>query len=219
MILTYTSYSYLQMYLINSYSNKRFNSYSASTHREHGIHIEIVTALTVEYSLSVCLYNDLYAINSQCTLSLDSQHHPAIYWAKPMLWEHSILRDICVYSFWADHEGNHGCLVEKYVPILLILPNRWQDGAESLGMETTSCLCQYQAECLSAKMDLKFRLSDKMRSCRRHLKGHLRNIGFYVKICRQYFTHKKLRLKNAFLLIILEPFWSLEMTKYCKNES
>lgn len=52
------------MYLINSYSNKRFDSYSANTHREHGIHIEIVTSLTVAYSLSVCLYNDLYAINS-----------------------------------------------------------------------------------------------------------------------------------------------------------
>ena len=32
-------------------------------------------------------------------------------------------------------------LVVKNVPIALILPNRWQDGAESLGMERTSCLC------------------------------------------------------------------------------
>ena len=29
------------------------------------------------------------------SLSLDSQHHPAIYWAKLMLWEHSSLQDIC----------------------------------------------------------------------------------------------------------------------------
>ena len=36
----------------------------------------------------------------------------------------------------ADHDGNCGCLVEKNVPIALILPSRWQDGAESLGMET-----------------------------------------------------------------------------------
>ena len=34
------------------------------------------------------------------------------------------------------------CLVEKNVPIALILPSRWQDGAESLGMEHTSCLCK-----------------------------------------------------------------------------
>ena len=32
----------------------------------------------------------------------------------------------------ADHDGNHRCLVEKNVPIALILPSRWQYGAESL---------------------------------------------------------------------------------------
>ena len=36
----------------------------------------------------------------------------------------------------------HRCLIEKSVPILLILPSRWRDGAESLGMESTSCLYQ-----------------------------------------------------------------------------
>ena len=36
----------------------------------------------------------------------------------------------------ADYDGNFRCLVEKNVPIALILPSRWQDGAESLGMET-----------------------------------------------------------------------------------
>ena len=40
----------------------------------------------------------------------------------------------------ADHNGNHRCLVKKNVPIVFILPSRWQNGAESLGMETTSCL-------------------------------------------------------------------------------
>ena len=40
----------------------------------------------------------------------------------------------------ADHDGNHRCLIEKNVPIALILPGRWQDGAESLEIETTSCL-------------------------------------------------------------------------------
>ena len=33
----------------------------------------------------------------------------------------------------ADHDGNPRCLVEKNVP-------RWQDSAESLVMETKSCL-------------------------------------------------------------------------------
>ena len=36
----------------------------------------------------------------------------------------------------------HRCLVEKNVPIALILPSKWQDGAESLGMEHTCCLWQ-----------------------------------------------------------------------------
>ena len=34
----------------------------------------------------------------------------------------------------ADHDGNHRCLVEKNVLIALILPSRWQDGADSLGI-------------------------------------------------------------------------------------
>ena len=34
-----------------------------------------------------------------------------------------------------DHDGNHRCHAEKNVPIALILPSRWQDGAESLGLE------------------------------------------------------------------------------------
>ena len=39
----------------------------------------------------------------------------------------------------ADHNGNHRCLAETNVHIALILPSRWQDGAESQGMKTTSC--------------------------------------------------------------------------------
>ena len=35
----------------------------------------------------------------------------------------------------------HRCLVETNVSIALILPSRWQDGAESLRMERNSCLC------------------------------------------------------------------------------
>ena len=32
----------------------------------------------------------------------------------------------------ANHDGNHRCLIEKNVTIALILPSRWQDGAEGL---------------------------------------------------------------------------------------
>ena len=40
-----------------------------------------------------------------------------------------------------DYE--HRCLIEKNVPIMLILPSKWQDGAESLGIEHTSFLWLY----------------------------------------------------------------------------
>ena len=43
-------------------------------------------------------------IESLWSSSLDSQHHPAIYWAKSMLWEHSSRREICDFHhgqpFW-----------------------------------------------------------------------------------------------------------------------
>ena len=35
-----------------------------------------------------------------------------------------------------DHYGNYRCLIEKNVPIAFILPGRWRDGGESLGIET-----------------------------------------------------------------------------------
>ena len=34
-----------------------------------------------------------------------------------------------------DKDGNYRCCVEKNVPIAFILPSRWQDGAESLGIQ------------------------------------------------------------------------------------
>ena len=40
----------------------------------------------------------------------------------------------------ANHDGNHRCIVEENVHIALILPSRWQYGAESLVIEHTSCL-------------------------------------------------------------------------------
>ena len=46
-----------------------------------------------------------------------------------------------VISIMVGHfDYKHRCLIEKNVPIVLILSSRWQDGAESLGMERTSCL-------------------------------------------------------------------------------
>ena len=48
-----------------------------------------------------------------------------------------------VISVMVGHfDCKHSCLVEKNVPIAFILPSsRWQDGAKSLGIETTSYLC------------------------------------------------------------------------------
>ena len=40
--------------------------------------------------------------------------------------------------------SHNQCPVEKNVPIVLILPSRWQDGAESQWMETASCLCLHK---------------------------------------------------------------------------
>ena len=41
-----------------------------------------------------------------------------------------------VISIMVSHFDNkHRCLIEKNVPIVFSLPSRWQDGAESLGME------------------------------------------------------------------------------------
>ena len=43
----------------------------------------------------------------------------------------------------ADHGGNHRCFVEKNVPIAFILPSRWQDSAESLGIEHLLFMLKY----------------------------------------------------------------------------
>ena len=54
-----------------------------------------------------------------------------------MPWEQFFSTRYLRFIKMADHDANHRCFVEKNVPIALILPNRWQDGAESLGMERT----------------------------------------------------------------------------------
>ena len=43
----------------------------------------------------------------------------------------------------ADHGGNHRCFVEPNVPIAFILPSRWQDSAESLGIEHLLFMLKY----------------------------------------------------------------------------
>ena len=47
-----------------------------------------------------------------------------------------------VVSMMVGHfDWKHSYLIEKNVSITFILPSRWQDGAESLGIEITRCLC------------------------------------------------------------------------------
>ena len=41
----------------------------------------------------------------------------------------------------ANPYGDHRCHIEKNVPIVFILPSRWQNGAESLGSEITVYGC------------------------------------------------------------------------------
>ena len=55
----------------------------------------------------------------------------------------SSLRDIVISIMVGHFDYKHRCLIEKNVSVMLILPSRWRDGAESLGMERTSCLCFY----------------------------------------------------------------------------
>ena len=56
-----------------------------------------------------------------------------------------------------DHDWNHRCLIEKNVPIAVILPNRWQDGAESLVIEYTSCRWRMFRYCKLLKDEIKER--------------------------------------------------------------
>ena len=54
----------------------------------------------------------------------------------------NLLYKTYVISIMVSHfDHKRRCLIEKNVPIVLILPIRWQYGAESLGIEHTSCLC------------------------------------------------------------------------------
>ena len=70
-----------------------------------------------------------------------SDTHTYVHW----IHEHSSLSDICDFR-------NGWPFVENNVPIAFILPSRWQDGAEGLGIGTTSCLCHGHKEVLAHKI-------------------------------------------------------------------
>ena len=59
---------------------------------------------------------------------------------KNKLYGNILLEMTSVVSIMVDHFDCKSCLVEKNVPKAFILPSRWQDAAESLGVETTNCL-------------------------------------------------------------------------------
>ena len=77
---------------------------------------------------------DSRVLDSLWSPSLDSQHH--LLGKINAMGTFSSVISIMVCHF----DYKHMCLIEKNVPIALILPSRWQDGAESLGIERTSCL-------------------------------------------------------------------------------
>ena len=46
-----------------------------------------------------------------------------------------------VISIMVSHfDCKHSFLAQKNVPIVFILPGRWQYGADTLGIDTTNCL-------------------------------------------------------------------------------
>ena len=74
---------------------------------------------------SLCVYYDLYALNTI---------PPSI--GQNKCYGNILLYETSVISIMVSHfDYKHRCLVEKNVPIAFILPSRWQDGAESLGIE------------------------------------------------------------------------------------
>ena len=59
-----------------------------------------------------------------------------------------------VISIMASHfDCKHSCRIEKNVPMAFILFSIWRDGAESLGIETTSCLWFYHI-CVDLEIDV-----------------------------------------------------------------
>ena len=56
-----------------------------------------------------------------------------------MLWKHSSLWETSVISAVVNHfDCKCSCLKENNVPVAFILPGRWQDGVESLRIESTA---------------------------------------------------------------------------------
>ena len=71
------------------------------------------------------------------SLSLDNQHHlPS---TGPNKHHGNII--LCVtFVIFGHLDSKHRCHIEKNVPIGFVLPSRWQNGAESLGIKITICL-------------------------------------------------------------------------------
>ena len=59
-------------------------------------------------------------------------------------WHNILLYETFLISIMVIHfDCKHSCLIEKNVSIVFILPRRWRDDDESLGIKTTSCcLCK-----------------------------------------------------------------------------
>ena len=99
--------------------------------------------------INVCF---AYSIDVLWSLCLGSQHHPAIYWAMELLSSMTgqnkcygnilLYMTSVIYIICGHFKCKQSCFIEKNVPIEFILPSRWLDGVQSLGIEITSCLCQ-----------------------------------------------------------------------------
>ena len=85
-------------------------------------------------------------------------------WVKSMLWN-ILLYKISVISIMVGHfDHKHRCLIEKNVPITLILPSRWRYGAESLGIEHQLFMSQRKTQYLfGVRKSIKhFKLSERI---------------------------------------------------------
>ena len=75
----------------------------------------------------------------QLVVSIPSTIRPST--GQNQCYRNIILYETSVISIMVSHfDYKHRCLIEKNIPIVLILPSRWQHGAESLLIESNSCL-------------------------------------------------------------------------------
>ena len=98
---------------------------------------------TNAYLISFLIYFIIYCLcHRQLVVSIPRLSAPSYHQLGKINTMGTFLYKTAVFTVkMANHYKNHRCLIEKNVPIVFILPSRWQDGAKSLGIETTSCLC------------------------------------------------------------------------------